>query len=239
MNELTRALASDQEDPLTCQRCEEQLADYIDAEQRGQATHPAFAAVRRHLQLCPHCARAYRELAALIDVAYGEPLPAPDRQPAFDFSFLPAQPGRTAWWDDLGRFIVQFSTDLLASFQPTVLLPATIRVKTETPEAPLFVYTQAQPERDLRLTITVTADPGDAGRCIIVVEAERPSRGGWPNLGGTQVTLKRGGQEVGSEWTDEFGKTLFAGIERTALPELAVEVTLDPGDVGAGASGHS
>lgn len=231
MKEFAWALTSGQDDSLSCQACEEQLADYVDAEQQGQQHHPQFGRLRRHLQQCPHCAAGYRELRALAELAYGEPLAAPARQPSFDFSFLAAAHNKPAhnkpavrsfWWDDAGRFVLQLSQELLGSAQPS-LQPAHVRVKGQG-DTPLVHHVLDVPGGDLRLTISVSAMRDDPAAGTMTVEADIPSRGGWPNLADTQITLWQGDVVLASAWTDEFGKAVFARIPLAVLTDLAVEI---------------
>lgn len=224
MKHFAGAMFSDQEDSLTCHDCKAQLAEYVDAQVMGVESGKAFAEVELHLQVCPHCAREYRELLALTESAYAEDLPQPARQPKFDFSFLEAGSKRFVWWDELGRLIIEFSAELVRAFQPPAPRLGYAGVKSEKPQRTLCQLPVQDPDEDLEVTITAEEARDDPNACTVVVEVNIPSLGGWPNLSGTEVTLKRDEQELESQATDAFGKAVFEGVSTDDLPHLVFEI---------------
>jgi hypothetical protein len=78
---------------------------------------------------------------------------------------------------------------------------------------------------DLQATITVEDMRADPAYCTVTVEADIPSRGGWPNLAGTEVMLKRGELELDTQRTDAHGEVVFEGIATDDLAHLVVEIT--------------
>ncbi|MCL4863968.1 MAG: hypothetical protein KJZ93_31460 [Caldilineaceae bacterium] len=235
MKEFVNAIISPQEDPLTCRACQDALLDYIDAQTTQQEVGAEFAAVEQHLARCPACADAYRELMELTTLAYAANLPTPKRLPTFDFAALEQRASSVThkpyWWDEFGRMILQFSADLLASWQPPALAPAYSGLKAGEETPALTQFTIEEHEQDLIVTVTIRAegDEGEnAGRCAIEVAVEIPSRGGWPNLADIPVMLKRGDEPLARSFTDAFGKAQFDGIARGDLPQLSIEV--DPNE---------
>jgi len=77
---------------------------------------------------------------------------------------------------------------------------------------------------DLAVTVEIQPIPAAPARCLIRVEADIPSRGGWPNLSGTRVTLKRDEHELETRETDPFGEVVFGEIAIDDLPNLTIVV---------------
>lgn len=65
----------------------------------------------------------------------------------------------------------------------------------------------------------------EVGFCTLIVEIKMPRHGGWPNLDGTQVTLRQGGKTLDIRQTDAFGKAIFRRVPINELPEISVEIT--------------
>ena len=86
---LVRALRSNVEDALTCQQCQDQLPDYVQAQETGRTDESQWQPVALHLQTCPHCAATRTELVELTQFAYGEQGEEPPFIPTPDLSFLP------------------------------------------------------------------------------------------------------------------------------------------------------
>jgi hypothetical protein len=66
---------------------------------------------------------------------------------------------------------------------------------------------------------------GDPTRCTVIVKVNIPSRGGWPNLAGTEVMLKRGELELDTQTTDAYGEAVFERIATDDLAHLIFEIT--------------
>jgi hypothetical protein len=83
----------------------------------------------------------------------------------------------------------------------------------------------AMPDLEVRIMIEPTRATAD--HCTLVVSVQIPSRGGFPNLGGTSVTLLRSGQPqpVAIQITNAFGEAIFADQARADLAELRVEIS--------------
>lgn len=115
--------------------------------------------------------------------------------------------------------------------QPPALVPGLARVKSGQADPPgetlldvAIDDSSGDQAATITTTITVTTAPTDPTRCIMAVTVDIPSRGGWPNLADTAVTLKQGEDTLATEWTDEFGKVVFGPLERAVLPDLSLEI---------------
>ncbi|MFN8472513.1 MAG: hypothetical protein U0822_10010 [Anaerolineae bacterium] len=73
MEEFARALLSGRDDKLTCEQCGARLMDYIELQIEG-AADAAYDDVASHIQVCPYCAREYRELRRLLEISYSPDL---------------------------------------------------------------------------------------------------------------------------------------------------------------------
>lgn len=228
---LIRALATDEEDSLTCQECEDLLPDYLQAEAEGQAHVPRWRAVALHLETCPHCAAAYATLTDLVALAYGERGVEPPRYPVPELAFLRqkkdrhSQPVSIAWrLDELGRLIVELSAELLHALQLPAYQPAYATARLKSEKKTLFQLALKEAVKDLEVTITAEETRDDPTRCTVSVQVHIPSRGGWPNLADTEVTIKRDEQELETQRTDAFGEAVFEGIATDDLAHLVFEI---------------
>lgn len=77
---------------------------------------------------------------------------------------------------------------------------------------------------DLEVVISAEAMRGQPEQVLLIVEVRIPSRGGWPNLGGSSVVLHRGERSVETQLTDAFGKAIFSGISYEELDQLNFEI---------------
>ena len=59
---------------------------------------------------------------------------------------------------------------------------------------------------------------------MLTVDVNIPSRGGWPELAGSRVTLRRNDIKLATQETDAFGKAVFEGIAIAELPTFVIEV---------------
>lgn len=231
---LVRALNADEEDRLTCQECEDRLPDYLQAETEGHADEARWRPVAFHLKTCPHCSTTYAALADLAALAYGEGGVEPPHYPVPELPFLPTkkakppQPAKVPWHlDELGRLIIELSTELVHAFQPPPAFQpayATARLKSDRPQRTLCQLSLNEAVEDLEITITAEEIRGDTTRCTVMVEVDIPSRGGWPHLADTEVTIKRGKEELDRQLTDAFGKAVFKGIATDDLARLVFEI---------------
>ncbi len=226
---ILQALFDDEDLPTPdCAPCQEQLAAYVDAHLAGQPVGVRFPTVAAHLDHCADCQQAYQELMALLTLERSGKLAPPPVAPSFDFSYLPPRPARPAvqpaarpWrLDGLGRLVIQWTAELLASLSGPALQPALLKSA-----APVGLrYELAGAVDDLAVRIEADPQRGDPQRWTVEVAVDIPSRGGWPHLAGSLVTLRRGDVTLDQQETDPFGKALFDDVPASALPQLSFTV---------------
>jgi hypothetical protein len=226
---VLQALFEDEGFPTPdCTSCQEHLAAYVDTVLAGQPAGARFPAVAAHLDQCADCQQVYQELKALLALERSGELAAPPVVPSFDFGYLPPRPERPAtqpagrsWrWDELGRLVIQWTADLLAGLQGPAMQLAML--KNAAPAGLRYELTGELD--DLRVRIDAEPQRQDPQRMAVEVEVDIPSRGGWPHLAGTVVTLRRGDVVLDQQETDAFGKALFEDVSSADLPHLSFMV---------------
>lgn len=228
-----------------CHSNQEEIVAYIEAEQDGLNASVQFPEIHAQIHSCRSCYRVYEELQELLEMARAETLVEPPL--AADF-VLPVQDevasdghviveragasqtsGQSVqqrdthsvlWtFNEIGQMIAAFSIDLLQSFQPSPQLNY-----LKAPMRELFSLQSPEIAADLNITIAAHTKRRDPEQCTLTVTADIPSRGGWPNLGGTAITLLLDAEKVATEVTDAFGTVIFDGIACTALAQAQVLV---------------
>jgi hypothetical protein len=123
--------------------------------------------------------------------------------------------------------VIEFSAELVRTLQAPAYQPAyaAARLKSGRSQRVLCRFSLKEAIEDLEVTITAEERRDDPAQCTVIVEVNVPSRGGWPNLAGTQVTLRRGEQELETQLTDAFGKAVFEDIRTEDLANLVFEIT--------------
>lgn len=229
-----------------CLACQASLAAFVDAELDGQPAAERFPAVAGHLATCKTCQQDYAELRALLamerDGQFEQP-PGAEAEPVFDriasLSVEPQaepapgarstpsaarqlpEPLRRPWrLEAAKRLVIEFSADLLRALQPSPLQPATLK----SGAAPTVSYTLAGEVDDLNVAIHVEPSRQDPHLATVEVDVEIPSRGGWPHLAGSAVTLRRNEDVLDEQETDAFGKAVFEDVAVDDLPQLAFEI---------------
>lgn len=224
---ILHAVFDDTTLPDTCAVCRDSLAAYVDAELDGQPAAGLFPAVAAHLAACADCPQEYAELKQLLASARHGQLEQPPVGAVFDFAYLPAAPktpARQAWrLDELGRLVIQFSADLLRGLQGPAWQPGYLKREA----APAYRYELAGENDDLNVHITAGPAGRDPQVLTVEVDVDIPSRGGWPNLAGSTVTLRRAdGSVVEVQETDAFGKVVFEDVPVADLLEVVFEVAV-------------
>ena len=223
---LVCALATDEPDRLVCRQCQDRLPEYVEAERMGQAEGVQWRPILLHLETCPHCSAAYVELKELLKLSSGGCGREPARSPVPDLSFLGSDedPLARAWrLDDLGRLIVAFSAELLRTLQPPAY--ATAGLKSAGAPGTLFQLALKESIEDLEVSILADEERGDPSLCTLSVRVNIPSRGGWPHLAGTEVSLRQDERKIDVQWTDAHGEAVFERIAVDRLPHLVFEIT--------------
>jgi uncharacterized protein YbaR (Trm112 family) len=231
LGHFARALIEDEEDRLTCEECQDLLPEYLQAEAEARTQEELWHPVAYHLETCPHCSAAYTALSDLIELAYGEQGEEPLYYPVPDLSFVskkkerPAETISAPWHlDELGRLIIRFSADFLRTLQPPALQPAYGMARVKAGEPPRVLWQFNLRVEDLDVTIIAEEKQGDPTHCRVMVQVSIPSRGGWPHLIDTEVTLKRDEQTLQTQLTDAFGNVVFKGIDVDDVAHLVFEV---------------
>ncbi|MGC9398116.1 MAG: hypothetical protein ACP5HM_03150 [Anaerolineae bacterium] len=213
------------------------LLEYLIVEAQGKAAGPLWRNIADHLATCESCAALYADLKVLQ--AQAEHGAVPPRYPEPDLTFLRHKSNAASilppFWhvDTLGRLIVEFSNTLLHRLQMPTYRRAAAGLKSTAAPQVLFEVEICPGDEDLDVTLTAETPPeGEPAFCTLIVEVKIPGRGGWPNLAGTEVILKRGAETLASRLTDAFGKAVFPRIPVCDLPEISVEITpaSDPPD---------
>jgi predicted SprT family Zn-dependent metalloprotease len=232
MGYLVRALTADEEDLMTCQECQDLLPEYLQAEAEGQTDEAQWHLMALHLETCPHCSAEYATLSELLELAHGERGEEPSRYPVPDLSFLrraknrPPQPVSIPWrLNELGHLIIEFSAEVLRAFQLPAYQPAyaVAGLKAKSPRT-LCRISMKEAVEDTEVTITAEETRDDPTRCMVTVRVNIPSRGGWPNLAGTEVILKRDELQLDTQTADAYGEAVFEGIATDDLAHLVFEI---------------
>jgi hypothetical protein len=226
---LVRALNTDIVDKLDCRVCQERLPEYVGVATAARAG-AKWRAVALHLALCPHCAAAYDELVELTALAQGERGVEPPPYSVPDLSFLDPTMSRPWRVEGLGRLVIEFTSELLAGLRMAGPALAPMGLKADAPAAMLQPFTLVGEIEDQDVTITVEPMHNQPAHCTVVVRVDIPSRGGWPNLGGTLVTLRRGAVTLGSRATDDLGNAVFERVATDDLAQLAFVIEREVGE---------
>lgn len=222
------------EEPL-CHENQNDLAAYIYAELDGREVQQQFPEIHVLIHECPSCRRAYEELKELFVMEREEqfvepPLALPslvketlaalladdDEKP----SIIDVVEEKIRWQlNKLGEMTLRLSEDFVAGLQPSA---QPVYLKSAAQD--LFEISSPDIADDLAVTLAAREMRRKPESCAITVTAEIPSRGGWPNLGETEITLTLDDQESETQYTDAFGKAVFSGIDKGKLAGLSVTV---------------
>ena len=225
---LVQALNSGAVDQLSCQVCQERLPEYATDVAAGQAGGK-WRAIALHLALCPHCAAEYDELMELLAQAQGEQGAEPSSYPVLDMSFLNPTTSRPWRMEGIGRLVIEFTSELLAGLRMSGPALTPVGLKTDALATELRPFTLIGEVEDEDVTITIEPARGESARCTVIVQVDIPSRGGWPNLGGTLVILRRGAVTLGSQMTDDLGNAVFERVAADGLAELVFVIEREAG----------
>jgi hypothetical protein len=230
---LARAILAEHDD-RACAACLDGLEAYVDAQLAGAAYAALYPQVAMHLDGCVDCAESY---ALLYEARLAEgQLPAPERVPAPDLSFLrasgPAQPpldragqlaaALTAAIERAGaRLRLTLSQALLDLLPP----PATAPALRGAPGALLDLDAPVDDPAVARVHLAALPRAGAPGRCDLRVRLALHGRD-WPDLAGVPVSLAVGGQ-AWRALTDQWGEVLFEDLPATGLAGAALMVEVE------------
>ncbi|MFQ5340106.1 MAG: hypothetical protein ACE5F6_01020 [Anaerolineae bacterium] len=234
LRQMAQALESTVEDRLTCDACQERLADYIHAQVTGTAG-AEFAVVRDHLALCPHCAGAYAQVYEWVVESLADAVPVSETYPAFDLPFE-AQPswsedvvqraveqGRQWVQDAVGAVYVLFGPGLQATSRVHRGGQPAVAWATKSAEPGTLLYQAALGEEAAPgWEIEVSAFAGDEKTSQIEVAVYQP---GIPDaeLAGVPVALRYEEVTETAE-TDAGGVVEFAGLPTAKLDQVVVRI---------------
>ena len=230
---------------------EQELYAYIDAELSGRDAQVEFPALFAEIVRSRRTQELYKELKTLLQAEKEGRLEVPPVHHRFNFAYLktdlktvaeteekhieaaPATSISIPWhFNKLGRLVIDFSTQLLDSLVPPTAQLAGIKSVRSKAGKTLVDYMLDAAKEDLQVQIVARELSSDPSLCTVTVKVDVPSRGGWPNLGETMVTLTIGAaepkQSSQSQLTDAFGEAHFENINVTDLPNLQFEIDSDP-----------
>ena len=214
----------------------EEMAAYIDAELNQQDILLMYPRIYNHLDQCEACRAEYAEMKHLLALKCPLDESALAPPPSIDYTFLaPAsaepEPLQSSPWrlSELGTVIITFSQQLLDSFRPTTQ-QLTFAKETPASSTQTLIEYNLMDVEDLDVTISGKRQSKHEEICSIAVSVNIPSRGGWPNLAGTVVTLTHAEEMIAISQTDAFGNIIFHDIAIAYLPEL--EFRISPGNTG-------
>lgn len=223
---LLEALRTGGADSITCQMCKDRLPEFVEAESEGIEKLHAWLAVTQHLNTCPHCRSEYMALKELITLSTPEIGSTPISYPFPDISFLrqegpPTQRSERFWRpSELGNLVIHFSAELLASL---AYKPVALQGLKSTSSGALYQISVDEAFSDFDVAIVVEENRRGTGLCTLVVKVTNSDLD-WPQLAGSQVTLMQPGGESTTQETDPYGEAVFQRINRSALPNLTIEV---------------
>lgn len=219
-----------------CNIYEEAILAYAEVVQEGLPLSRSMAMVQEHLLQCASCRQVYEESKAIYALGDEPPIPPSVQLPKFDLSFLPSpqcensvEEAKHRWrnWamDNLGRLVIEFSTQLLDTVQP---MPQLAFAKSGPGQANKSLFELTIDEYDdLLVKIEGKQNRSQPEDCDLAISVDIPSRGGWPMLGGTHVALRRGDLPLDSVETDAFGQANVTNIKQADLPKLVITVAPD------------
>lgn len=183
------------------------------------------AQIRAHLDDCPHCQAELSRLNEFLE----EDIPV---------TIPPHTIGKPGWikepgflWRqlyDVKQVIIRVLDEALTTTAQAMHPPANQlayggKRRSGKSGKTLLKLELKEGVEDLEVTVTAEEQQNDPRRCTVIVEVNIPSRGGWPNLGDTKVSLKEG-TELQTRLTDAFGKAVFENVSTEALSNLDLKV---------------
>jgi hypothetical protein len=208
----------------------ERLAEYATGIMLGRDVRHEYQAVAEHLDSCLICQAELLQLLRLGGALYrGEVEPAP-LSPTFQLDFLssahpPATEKQPPWWrDGLGRLIVQFSPELLATIGLAQPLMATRGAGT------LRYQPQADPPKSFYLTIDILKSRSGQGHVDLQIQVDFAERS--PLEQDNTLVQANAGGHTWRGLTDASGLVALEQIPRILLPNL--RLVIEPPGIAGG-----
>ncbi|MEM7126935.1 MAG: hypothetical protein AAF702_11445 [Chloroflexota bacterium] len=216
----SEAVAPNRDVPAWIDEAMQLLYAYIEVELDGDDAAAAFPQVHHALQSSSYARMRYEELQSILSAEREGTLVIPTQVPTFDFSYLqePTVGQLDSWrWDgEVRRLIVEFSEQLLQTFQysinPMASKPMTaVSMKpsaklssnpagvwserslcsTESAAERLTLQIDKSKEEDLRIRFEVIPTTYDQTVCDVTVTVDRPSVHGAPIMADSRIFLTR------------------------------------------------
>ena len=224
------ALLQSQPTEADCQRCIEQLPDYVEVQLADGAYQMQFPFVVQHLDSCVACAEAYAGVYEMVLAERNGRLPQPAHIPEPDLTFLNQPPSiwtalQTALQRTQTRLTLQLDAALAALLAPAPALALTRSGDdARFGEQILSLLPDHVPETQLPFSLAAYADKKNEALCLVEITVEPPGLS-WPDLGGSDVVLSYG-DVVLTGTTDDWGTAVFTNIPRADLENLHLEIQI-------------
>jgi hypothetical protein len=202
-----------------------ELSEY----QLGLVNEITAARLAAHLERCPHC---QAELARLADFLAEDVSLAAPAVPGEETSWQQGDGFRWRHLKETGQLVIQIVAEALdragrymsQGASPLVDQLAYGGLRSEDSARTLGQLALMEGVEDLEVIIMAETMRRQADQCAITVHVNIPSRGGWPNLAGTEVTLKRDEIKLTTHTTNAHGQTVFEGIPTAEFAHLSFEI---------------
>jgi hypothetical protein len=220
-----------------------ELPGYIEMELQGEDPVARYPALHAQLDVCENCRAVYEDIKELVLLEQSGDMVEPAGPAQFDFSYMqpsnlqPSQ-SRSAlqssaqetvervldgvkWHlNALGQLGLQLSEELAIGPKSINMQPAF----TKSIGAEIFRVSSQDLAPDMTVTVTGSEIVHKPQHCLLAVDVEIPSRGGWPNLAGSEVVLRIDEVVVDAELTDAFGHCRFQEVNRSELSRITLRI---------------
>lgn len=218
--------------------CQHLLHAYVETELAGGNAAIQFPSVQACLETMPAFREAYEELKAFLEMEQAGLLADPGTLPGLDEAFLrelleeetavssPPHPAPLWHFNKLGQLMIQLADyfhQAAAEYRPTSPSP-TDRLAgalRSAAEGPSFVLNDVE-DHEIKVQLVSLDQVREEGSLEVTVNI--PSRGGWPNLGETAVSLHTPTSPSRTRLTDPAGRVLFRNVPLADLNDLTIEI---------------
>lgn len=218
--------------------CQHLLHAYVETELAGGNAAIQFPSVQACLETMPAFREAYEELKAFLEMEHAGLLADPGTLPGLDEAFLrelleeetavssPPHPSPLQYFNKLGHLVIQLGHYLrqaAAEKRPTSLSPTErlAGVLLSASGGTSFLFTEAA---DHEIEVKLLSVDKQQGAGSLEVTVNILSRGGWPNLGETAVSLHTPTSPSRTLLTDPAGRVLFRNVSLADLNDLTIEI---------------
>lgn len=211
----------------TCQKCINELEQYISAQLNNVNVMTLFPETAVHLDRCLSCAEAYALLYDSRIAEQNDQLIEPPAIPKPDLSFLPAPSNLSTLLSQhlrtTGNIITLQLTAVLLSLLPPPQQAAPVRSASRQYTTIIHRLTPEQvPELTLPFSLTAYQDAQNETLCLVEINVSPPGIS-WPDLEGYSVQCQFDDVTL-SEKTDDWGTAVIPDIPVNQLPNLTVTI---------------